>query len=82
MFDRKNDPSRDSTQSAIFLPVQDTISLDGDLSVNGGYHYFRSGSLVLINSLNLSFLPILNKKRFVTKEFFMSLIFYSSAEGS
>ena len=82
LFDKKNEPRRLSTQSAIFFPVHETISNVGALSVKGGYQCFMSGSLVLMNSLNLSFLPILKINKLVTKAFFRLSIFFSSAFGS
>ena len=71
LLDRKKEPSKLSTQSAMFLPVHETISNVGTLSVKGGYQCFKSGSLVLINSLNLSFFPILNINMLVTHIFFI-----------
>lgn len=70
LVDMKIAPSRLSTPSAIFLPVQLIFSYETAVFVNGGAHVFGSGSLVRIYFLSSRSIPILNKNIFVTKESF------------
>lgn len=80
--DIKIAPSRLSTPSAIFLPVQFKFSDTTACLVNGGDHVLASGSLVRMNLFNSKFLPILYRNMFVINESFIRATLDSPALSS
>jgi hypothetical protein len=82
LVDMKIAPSKLSTPSAIFLPVQFKFSDERACLVNGGDQFLASGSFVRINLLSFKFLPILYKNIFVTNASFSLATLDSPARSS
>lgn len=81
-FDMKCAPMTLSTTSAMFLPVQFTVSVAATCSLKGGLQDLRSGSIVLMYAFRLRRLPIRRKYRLVMKAIFNWSILFSSASFS